>query len=279
MAARHGLMLRWFTDLMNVTEEVTIHRPNASTLLSSASISGDLNAAKEWNRIKYGLDFFSTIFGTILKGEKRTINTKGGVGWSLSLLREGWEAECYYSGRGERRTITSQGGVGGGCNSKHWLMELLLNLTSYFTWFLGWLFACQNFSAGPRRFFIFCHAKVKLPHKHWTSTFFQRKIWASLKRFLRNFWQCNQDSQQQATKCLQDNQKLRNCQEPVTTTFRMLRKPSREVWIATTLKLLKNLLKLSIQLGGISLKLSLLIGVTTSAYVWKLSILTPPTLL
>ena len=105
-------MLLWFTDLMNVTEEVTIHRPNASTLLSSASISGDLNAAKEWNRIKYGLDFFSTI-------------------------REGWEAECYYSGRGERRTITSQGGVGGGCNSKHWLMELLLNLTSYFTWFLG----------------------------------------------------------------------------------------------------------------------------------------------
>ena len=32
----HGLMLLWFTDLMNVTEEVTIHRPNVSTLLSSA---------------------------------------------------------------------------------------------------------------------------------------------------------------------------------------------------------------------------------------------------
>ena len=29
--------------LMNVTEEVTIHRPNVSTLLSSALISGDLN--------------------------------------------------------------------------------------------------------------------------------------------------------------------------------------------------------------------------------------------
>ena len=38
---RHGLMLLWFTDLMNVTEEVTIHRPNVSTLLSR----GDLNAA------------------------------------------------------------------------------------------------------------------------------------------------------------------------------------------------------------------------------------------
>ena len=31
--------------LVNVTEEVTIHRPNVSTLLSSAFIRGDLNAA------------------------------------------------------------------------------------------------------------------------------------------------------------------------------------------------------------------------------------------
>ena len=29
---RHGLMLLWFTDLMNVTKEVTIHRPNVSML-------------------------------------------------------------------------------------------------------------------------------------------------------------------------------------------------------------------------------------------------------
>ena len=42
---KHGLMLLWFTDLINVTEEVTIHRPNVSTLLSSAFIRGDLNAA------------------------------------------------------------------------------------------------------------------------------------------------------------------------------------------------------------------------------------------
>ena len=33
---RHGLMLLWFIDLMNVIEEVTIHRPDVSTLLSSA---------------------------------------------------------------------------------------------------------------------------------------------------------------------------------------------------------------------------------------------------
>ena len=45
LGIRHGLMLLWFTDLMNVTEEVTIHRPNVSTLLSSAFIRGDLNAA------------------------------------------------------------------------------------------------------------------------------------------------------------------------------------------------------------------------------------------
>ena len=38
-------MLLWFTDLMNVIEEVIIHRPNVSTLLSSAFIRGDLNAA------------------------------------------------------------------------------------------------------------------------------------------------------------------------------------------------------------------------------------------
>ena len=44
-STRHGLMLLWFTDLMNVTEKVTIHRPNVSTLLSSAFIGGDLNAA------------------------------------------------------------------------------------------------------------------------------------------------------------------------------------------------------------------------------------------
>ena len=42
---RHSLMLLWLADLMNVAEEVTIHRPNVSTLLSSAFIRGDLNAA------------------------------------------------------------------------------------------------------------------------------------------------------------------------------------------------------------------------------------------
>ena len=38
-------MLLWLTDLMNVTEEVTIHRPNLSTLLSRAFIRRDLDVA------------------------------------------------------------------------------------------------------------------------------------------------------------------------------------------------------------------------------------------
>ena len=38
-------MLLWFKDLMNVTEEVAIYRPNICTLLSNAFIRGDLNTA------------------------------------------------------------------------------------------------------------------------------------------------------------------------------------------------------------------------------------------
>ena len=60
-SVRHSLKLHWFADLMNVTEEVTIHRPNVSTLLSSAFIRGDLNAATRgpfiWSLIS-GLFFF-----------------------------------------------------------------------------------------------------------------------------------------------------------------------------------------------------------------------------
>ena len=107
------------------------------------------------HRVKYGLDhflhhfldhfglffrlffgpffglFLGPFFGSFYRG-KHTISTQGGVGCSLLVLREGWKAECYYSGRGERRTIARQGEVGGGCNSKHYLlMELLLDRTNY----------------------------------------------------------------------------------------------------------------------------------------------------
>ena len=37
-------ILYTYIHIMNVTEEVTIHRPNVSILLSSAFIRGDLNA-------------------------------------------------------------------------------------------------------------------------------------------------------------------------------------------------------------------------------------------
>ena len=43
---RHSLMLLWFKDLMNLTEEVTIHRPNVSTLLSSTFIEWQMARQK-----------------------------------------------------------------------------------------------------------------------------------------------------------------------------------------------------------------------------------------
>ena len=52
-------MLLWFKDLMNVIEEVTIHRPNVSTLLSSALIRGDLNAATRSHRKELSISFTS----------------------------------------------------------------------------------------------------------------------------------------------------------------------------------------------------------------------------
>ena len=55
----HSLMLPWFKDLMNVTEEVTIHRPNVSTLLSSAFIRGDLNK-RSFYTIAHQQPFFLT---------------------------------------------------------------------------------------------------------------------------------------------------------------------------------------------------------------------------
>ena len=78
--------------------------------------------------LDYFLDHF---FLDHFIGGKHTISTQGGVGCSLLVLREGWRAECYNSGRGERRTIARQGEVGGGCYSKHYLlMKLLLDRTN-----------------------------------------------------------------------------------------------------------------------------------------------------
>ena len=77
------------------------------------------------HRVKCGLDHFLDHF----IGWKHTISTQVGVGCSLLVLREGWEAECYYSGRGERRTFRRQGGVRGGCKSN--VYDDLTDVISY----------------------------------------------------------------------------------------------------------------------------------------------------
>ena len=55
--------------------------------------------------------FFYPIFFWIILwlggGREHTISTQGVVGCSQSVLREWWEADCYYFGRGGRRTIST----------------------------------------------------------------------------------------------------------------------------------------------------------------------------
>ena len=62
-------------------------------------------------------------------GGMYTISTQGGVGCSLSVLREGWEAECYYSGRGERRSVITQWGMRDGLllHMKGWEVVVIVN--------------------------------------------------------------------------------------------------------------------------------------------------------
>ena len=55
------------------------------------------------HRAKYGLDnFLDHFFGPFYRGGKHTISSQGGVGCSLSVLREGWETDYYYAARGRR---------------------------------------------------------------------------------------------------------------------------------------------------------------------------------
>ena len=106
---------------------------------------------KMWTGLFFGLFFFWSFYGG---GGKDTIRTKG---CSLSALREGWEAQCYYLGRGERRTITTQWRVGGGCNSKRcWWMELLINHTNCFNRFFDW----------PFFFFFFFYFVMRMQNCH-----------------------------------------------------------------------------------------------------------------
>ena len=52
--------------------------------------------------------FLDNLFWIILSGEGRLLVFRGGVGCSLSVLREGWEANCCYLGR---VGLGSNGGV------------------------------------------------------------------------------------------------------------------------------------------------------------------------
>ena len=80
---RHSLMLHWFADLMNVTEEVTIHRPNVSTLLSSAFIRGDLNAATRgpliWSLISGLFSQITHSFGKISDSTYKMLYSSDGL--------------------------------------------------------------------------------------------------------------------------------------------------------------------------------------------------------
>ena len=54
-------MLLWFADVMNVTEEVTIHRLKVSTLLSSAFTPDESTRQECWNVGSMNCNFFSYI--------------------------------------------------------------------------------------------------------------------------------------------------------------------------------------------------------------------------
>ena len=86
----------------------------------------------KWHRVKYGLDhfldhfldYFLDHFLDHFIGGKHTISTQGGVGYSLLVLREGWKAECYYSGREKKRV--REGLLLG---RERWEVDVIVNTT------------------------------------------------------------------------------------------------------------------------------------------------------
>ena len=123
------------------------------------------NVSDIGHRVKYGLDhfldhfldYFLDHFLDHFIGGKHTISTQGGVGCSLLVLREGWKAECYYSGRGERRTIAGQ---------ERWEVDVIVNTTCYCS-FYSIVQIIFGFSTDFLNVLHFCrHTKAKLPRKH-----------------------------------------------------------------------------------------------------------------
>ena len=100
--------------------------------------------------------FLDLLFDHFIKGAP-TISTQGGVGCSLSVLRERWETDCCYSGRGGR--WMKRGGVEDEWKEEGWEVVIGVNATDWwsFYWIIhiflsgfstDWLTDCQNFLAG-----------------------------------------------------------------------------------------------------------------------------------
>ena len=69
-------MLLWFADLLNVTEKVTIHRPNVSTLLSNACIRGDHSRAFLTPRLSSHDDCFSSQMDSPESGDTDDVSSE-----------------------------------------------------------------------------------------------------------------------------------------------------------------------------------------------------------
>ena len=123
---------------------------------------------------------FGTIFWTILSRGKHTIRTQGGVGCSLSVLREGWDAVYQYWGRAGRHSHITQGGVRDGLwlRRKGWEVVVTVNTTCQWSFYSIIHIILIDFSTDffKPKFLrwaavflpFFCHANAKLPLKHWT---------------------------------------------------------------------------------------------------------------
>ena len=78
--------------------------------------------------------FLDLLFDHFIKGAP-TISTQGGVGCSLSVLRERWETDCCYSGRGGR--WMKRGGVEDEWKEEGWEVVIGVNATDW--WSFYWI--------------------------------------------------------------------------------------------------------------------------------------------
>ena len=203
---RNSLMLLWFKDLINLTEEVTIHRPNFSTLLSSTFI--------KWQ---------------MARQKPSSVTAKNQLQLVTLLMK------------GSQRLV------------------LLLFLTFR---------VLQNPS---REFWI--ATTLKLLKKPFQTLW---HIFAKLKYPVTKEQRTDAIYVIPCNDC--DNEYIGQTNVSLVHVWKSIRK--RFSFAKRKIQLYRSTHAwLTIQLGGIILKLSPLICVTTSAFVWRLSMLTPPTFL